>query len=127
MIERTMVFPALSFKPTVFFLGTDAEIEAVQNEENVRKKKIKDVVFEKNFSALEYTNSWGQRRILHKSPRKGVTFQMSYIDPDGVPAMHENYIKNNAECVDEKIYEEDDLLEHFARISEELVISILYL
>lgn len=92
MNESKKTFPALHIDYTVFFLGTDAEQEAAEAKETARAAELEKIIFSGDFIAAEYITERGQRRILHHSTRPGVVWQLSYIDPDGVPAMHENFI-----------------------------------
>lgn len=109
-------FEPLHIKPVLFFRGTPEEIERAENAEEAAAEAIKTIIYAPNFSALEIRKTYPRgtaREILHHSTRPGVLFQLSYIDPDGVPAMHENYIQTAPDAVPEAIHEERDLLAHF--------------
>lgn len=92
MTESKKTFPALHIDYTVFFLGTEAQQEENEAKEAARAAELAKIIFSGDFIAAEYITERGQRRILHHSTRPGVVYQLSYIDPDGVPAMHENFI-----------------------------------
>lgn len=113
MKESTITFENLNIEPTVYFLGTDEEIEEAERKEAQRAEDIKRVVLSPDFIALEYYTEKGARRILHHSTRKGVLFQLSYIDADGIPSMHENYIRTGKDAVNQSIGSLDDLTRHF--------------
>ena len=113
MKESTITFENLNIEPTVYFLGTDEEIEEAERKEAQRAEDIKRVVLSPDFIALEYYTEKGARRILHHSTRKGVLFQLSYIDADGIPSMHENYIRTEKDAVNQSIGSLDDLTRHF--------------
>ena len=109
MNEARKTFPALHIDYTVFFLGTEAEQEAGETKEAERAADLEKIIFSADFIALEYTTRQGQRRILHHSTRNGIQFQLSFIDPDGVPAMHESY----------KAADNEKLLRHFVLAGNE--------
>lgn len=113
MKESTIIFENLNIEPTVYFLGTDAEIEEAERKEAQRAEDIKRVVLSPDFIALEYYTEKGARRILHHSTRKGVLFQLSYIDADGIPSMHENYIRTEKDAIPQYIGSLDELTKHF--------------
>ena len=92
MREATTTLAPLHISNTVFFKGTEAEQAEAEAKETARAAELAAIITAPDFIALEYINSYGQRRILHRSTRRGVMWQLSYIDPDGVPAMHENYM-----------------------------------
>ena len=79
-----------------------------------RAEELKAVFFAPDFIAAEHRTESGAREILHRSTRPGVYFQLSYIAADGVPTMHENYIKTEEKqtapgCIDS----ESELYNHF--------------
>lgn len=129
MKKYNITLPALNIDHCLFFRGTDAEIEEAEQKENGRAEEIKKIIFSDGFRAMEYTNYNGQRRILHHSTRPGVMFQLSYIDPDGVPAMHENYIKDTSRAPldDSAIMDIKKLLRHYviASNSDPLTLTII--
>lgn len=93
-MKTTIAFPAQNISRTVAFHGTDAEIEAAEKTEQKSTEKILAIINAPDFIALEYRENYPNgdaRRILHRSTRPGVKWQLSYIDPDGIPAMHENF------------------------------------
>ena len=93
MTEQQITLEALNIDPKIYFLGTDEEQEKAEAKETARAAELEKIIFSEGFRAMEYINEYGQRRILHHSTRPGILFQMSYIGPDGVAAMHENYIQ----------------------------------
>ena len=114
---------------TVFFKGTEAEQAEAEAKEATRAAELAAIITAPDFIALEYINSYGQRRILHRSTRAGVMWQLSYIDPDGVPAMHENYVDIGGDPYEVgHINTESQLYIHFihAGNSDPLTIRILY-
>lgn len=127
-MKQRRTLAALNISNTVYFLGTDAEQEEAEAKETARAAELAAIITAPNFIALEYTSYNGQRRILHRSTRDGVRFQLSYIDPDGVPAMHENYISEGGDPYEAgHIGSERELYRHFihASNSEPLTLTIL--
>lgn len=114
MTESKKTFPALHIDYTVFFLGTEAEQETAEAKEAERAAELEKIIFSADFIALEYTTRRGQRRILHHSTRNGVQFQLSFIDPDGVPAMHESF----------KAADNEKLLRHFVNAGNNNKLSL---
>lgn len=114
MKETTRTLTPLNIDFKVYFKGTEAEQEAAEAKEAARAAELEKIIFSPGFIAAEYINSYGQRRILHHSTRPGVVFQMSYIDPDGVPAMHENYISAGGDPYEVgSIESREKLLRHY--------------
>ena len=108
-------FNALNIDTALFFRGTPEEIERARKQEETAAEAVKAIIYAPGFKALEIRKERPRgtaREILHHSTRPGVLFQLSYIDPDGVPAMHENYIQTAPDAVPEAIHEERDLLRH---------------
>lgn len=108
-------FEPLKIDPALYFRGTDAEIESARKLEETSAEALKAIIYAPDFQALEIRKQYPSgtaREILHHSTRHGVMFQLSYIDPDGIPAMHENYIRTAPDAVPEAIHEERDLLRH---------------
>lgn len=109
-------FEPLQIEPALFFRGTPEEIDRAENAEEAAAEALKAIIYAPGFKALEIHKerpTGTAREILHHSTRPGVLFQLSYIDPDGVPAMHENYIQTAPDAVPEAIHEERKLLAHF--------------
>ena len=109
-------FEPLGIDPALYFRGTDEEIDRAQDKEETAAEALKAIIYAPDFSALEILKEYPRgtaREILHHSTRPGVLFQLSYIDPDGVPAMHENFIQTAPDAVPESIHGERDLLAHF--------------
>lgn len=108
-------FNALNIDPCIYFRGTPEEIDRAQIKEETAAEVLKAIIYAPGFKALEIRKerpTGTAREILHRSTRPGVLFQLSYIDPDGVPAMHENYIQTAPDAVPEAIHDERDLLAH---------------
>lgn len=127
-MKHTTTLAPLHISNTVFFKGTLEEIQAAERKEASRADEIERIITAPDFIALEYISYNGQRRILHKSTRPGVKYQLSYIDPDGVPAMHENFISLGGDPYEVgHIGSERELYRHFihASNSEPLKITIL--
>ncbi len=112
---KTYHFDPLKIDPCIYFKGTDAEIDSARKQEETAAEALKAIIYAPGFKALEIRKerpTGTAREILHHSTRPGVLFQLSYIDPDGVPAMHENYIQTAADAVHEAIHDERELLRH---------------
>lgn len=120
MKEYYITLDPLQIDWKVFFKGTEEEQQEAEAKEAERAAEIEKIIFSADFIAAEYINYFGQRRILHRSTRPGVEFQLSYIDPDGVPAMHENFINvgGNPEEVG-AIHTKEQLLRHYVHEGNE--------
>lgn len=123
-MESVRTFPKIDISPDVYFLGTDAEIEDAERLEAERAEEFGRLFFSPSFVACEYVKESGARRILHRSTRPGVMFQLSFIAPDGVPTMHQNYIKTGSDAVPEAIHTGSDLLQFFASENIGEIISL---
>ena len=118
MKENTITFENLNIDPCYAFICTDEEIEATERKEASRAAELEKLFFSPSFVAAEYTQKSGAREILHHSTRNGVYFQLSYIAPDGVPTMHENFIRiEHKNHVNQAIDTKDDLLRHFVSLN----------
>lgn len=125
MTESKKTFPALRIDYNIFFLGTEAEQEASEAKEAERAADLEKIIFSADFIAMEYTTKRGQRRILHRSTRPGVVYQLSYIDPDGVPAMHENYVSTGGDPYEVgHIASREKLLSHFVHAGNDSPLSL---
>lgn len=127
-MKKRRTLAALNISNTVFFNGTLEEIQEAERKETARAEELEKIITAPDFIALEYISYNGQRRILHRSTRGGVKFQLSYIDPDGVPAMHENYISLGGDPYEVgHIGSERELYRHFIHASntEPLTLTIL--
>lgn len=115
MKENIKTFEPLKIDFNIYFLGTEEEQEEADAKQASRAAELETIIFSPDFIAAEYVNTWNQRRILHHSTRDGVIYQLSFIDPDGVPAMHENYINDGTGNPDEvgKIHNKSELIQHF--------------
>ncbi len=121
MKDKYIIFEPLKIDFNLYFLGTEEEQEEADAKQATRAAELERVLFAPDFIAAEYINSWSQRRILHKSTRPGIMYQLSFIDPDGVPAMHENYISDGTGNPDEvgKIHDRAELIRHFINNNNE--------
>lgn len=120
MKEKTITFKSLEIDPCYAFICTDEEIEAIEAREAERAAELERVFFAPGFTAAEYTQKSGAREILHRSTRNGVYFQLSYIAADGVPTMHENYIKvDHPNPINQAIDSKNDLFRHFVSMNLE--------
>lgn len=131
-MKTTITFPAQNISRAVVFDGTDAEIEAAEKAEQEANKKILDIINAPDFIALEYRVPYEKgdaRRILHRSTRPGVKWQLSYIDPDGIPAMHENFGNLGADPYEVGAIEaEERMVRHFVNkflFDKSLTIEVL--
>ena len=112
-MKRTIKLKAMDINPAIWFTGTDEEIEQAERKEARQAAKLEKIIFSPDFQQLTYTTTTGAIRSLHRSTRPGVMFQLSYIDPDGVPAMHENFIQTMTIYGVGKIQDKRDLIRHF--------------
>ena len=131
-MKTTITFPAQNISRTVVFDGTDAEIKAAEKIEQESTKKILSIINAPDFIALEYRENYPKgdaRRILHRSTRPGVKWQLSYIDSDGIPAMHENFVNLGADIEEVGAVEtEKRLARHFVNkflFDKSLTIEVL--
>lgn len=115
--RKNVLLKSLNINPVLFFLGTDEEIKEAEEKEARRAAEIEKIIFSPDFIAARYYTEKGATRILHHSTRPGVGFQLSYIDSDGIPAMHENFIKTSPDHVQENIQDKNHLLKHFVDIT----------
>ena len=126
MKEKTITFKSLNINPCYAFIFSDEEIEQAERKESERAAEIERVFFAPGFIAAEYRHESGAREILHHSTRNGVFFQLSYIAADGVPTIHENYIKvDHPNPVKQAIEGKADLLRHFIRLDEDITLKVL--
>ena len=123
---KQYTFKALNISAHTMFFGTNEEIEQAEKLENDRMQEIEKLIFSKNFYAIEYFTEYNQRRILHKSTRQGIAYQLSYIDSDNIPAMHENYIELSAIHENAHIGSKEDLLKHYLHQSNnnDLILNV---
>lgn len=117
---------SLNIDPCIYFLGTDAEIEEAERKERMQAEKIESIIFSDNFQGLSCWNTLGQELILTYSIRQGVLFQLTYIDRDGVPVMHENYIKTSKNHVNECIEPRENLIKKLVNMTleHEIILSV---
>lgn len=112
-MKKEIVLKSLNIDPVIYFSGTDEEIEQAERKEEKQSKIIENIIFSSDFQQLTYKTASGAIRSLHRSTRPGVMFQLSYIDPDGVPAMHENFIQTRIIYGVGAIQTKRDLIKHF--------------
>lgn len=112
-MKKTIKLKSMDIDPAIYFTGSDKEIEEAEKAEARQAAKLERIIFSDCFQQLTYTNHAGAIRSLHRSTRPGVMFQLSYIDPDGVPAMHENFIQTRTIYGVGKIQSKRDLIKHF--------------
>lgn len=115
-------FKKLNIDPCIYFLGSDEEIEKAEALEAARAAELEKILL--NNSMVYYTTLQGQKRYLHRSTRKGVAYQLSYEGSDGLPIMHENYIKTSDDHIDAAIGTKEDLIKHYI---DQLYVDDLYL
>lgn len=126
MKENIITFESLNIDPCYAFIFSDEEIEAAERKEEERAEELERVFFAPGFIAAEYKHKSGAREILHRSTRNGVYFQLSFIAADGVPTMHENYIKvDHPHPVNQAIESKSDLLRHFVRLDTDITLKVL--
>ena len=112
-MKRTIKLKAIGIDPCIWFFGTDEEIAKAEKKEARQAARIEKIISRPDFQQLTYTTAAGAIRSLHRSTRQGVMFQLSYIDPDGVPAMHENFIQTRTIYGVGAIHSRKDLIQHF--------------
>lgn len=112
-----ILLQSLDIDLVIYFTGSDEEILEAEKKEARRAAEIESLIFSGTFRQLTYTTETGQIHTLHHSTRPGVMLQLSFIDRNGVPVMHENYIKTAPETVNEFIHTKRDLLQHYVRKS----------
>lgn len=126
MKEKEITFKSLNIDPCYAFIFSDEEIEAAERKEEERAAELERVFFAPGFIAAEYRHESGAREILHRSTRNGVYFQLSFIAADGVPTMHENYIKvDHPHPVNQAIEQKAELLRHFVRLDADITLKVL--
>lgn len=85
-----LIIPPVTYKSTVYFIGTDREIEEAERQDE-RQIKQWAHIFSLDFNYFHFKNSIGQAVVLHRSTRPEAKYQLSFIDFDGVPSRHELY------------------------------------
>lgn len=114
-MKHHITLKSLDINPNIYFFGTNEAIEAAERKEQVQADIIKNIISAPDFIALEYRTKSGARRILHRSTRCGVLWQLSYIAADGVPTMHENYISIGR--TEEHTHTAAELYRHFVNLT----------
>lgn len=127
MTEKKITIDALNIDPAIYFSGAEEDIQNAEKIEAARAAEIERLVFCPSFLAMEYRTHHGARRILHHSTRPGVAFQLSYIDADGVPSMHENYIRTGEKADGAHIGNRAELLRHYVNqtLRKDITLTIL--
>lgn len=99
MARRTVQIPSITIEPTVVFFEEERPDEVRQYEEQraavreIWQSMLNDET--RTFRGAQFvTLGNGQTVILTRSVRENVDWQLSFIDRDGIPAMHEDYIQN---------------------------------
>lgn len=128
MIEKTVFLPSLGIDPALFFTGSEEEVDSFLEKEKCRQCELAKIFFAPGFRAAEVVKYNGAREILHYSTRPGVLFQLSYIAPDSIPVMHENYISTGGAGNVGAIHDKNDLLSHFSAYCNrnDLTLRVLY-
>lgn len=112
-MKRTIKLKSMDIDPKIYFFGTDEEIAKAEQTEARQAARIERIISRPDFQQLTYTTATGAIRSLHRSTRPGVMYQLSYIDSDGVPAMHENFIQTCTIYGVGAIHSRKDLIQHF--------------
>lgn len=120
MKEVVKKFKSLNISRVICFKGTEEDILKAEKMEEDAGKLVQSIYQNPSFMGMEwfetFTDKNGNvkkfRRILTKSTRKGVGFQLSYFDNYDKPTMHENYIRTSQDAVNECIHDEKDLLRY---------------
>ena len=125
IITRTI--KALHIDPTAYFFSDDATIIRLEAKESRQRKRVAEIIESPQMIAMEYVTDNGQRVILHRSTRPGIRYQLSFIDSDGIPSGHCNYIKEGTARENVAVHSRDDLLQHYVNLTLEkpLVVRIL--
>ena len=109
-----ILLQSLDIDPALYFTGSNKEIEEAEKKEARQAAIIEKLIFSEDIQQVTYTTEAGQIRSLHRSTRDGVKYQLSYIDPDGIPARHENYINQGADPENVgTIHTKADLIRHY--------------
>ena len=121
-----IVLNSLDIAPELYFLGTDQEIEQAERKEQERRDEIANIIFSPDFQYCYYMTDGGQAHVLHHSTRQGVKYQLSFIGADGVPTMHESYIKTGVTASHEAIHTKAELLQHFVNrtLNKDIILNI---
>lgn len=86
--------PVYNYSRTLAFEGTDEEIAEAEAKEKEVEDFFKDLINEEGFFAIEYDksgfNGYKFHRILTRSARQGVEYQLTYMQQDYTPTYHEN-------------------------------------
>lgn len=96
-MKRIFNIPPVTASPlAIFHRNDDPEMarEAVKHDIQSHNADYiwKAIVNRQDFEAAEYRLWNGAVRILSKSSRDGIDWQLSYIAPDGIPTMHGDYL-----------------------------------
>ena len=114
-MKKHITLESLNLNTNIYFFGTDEAIEEAERKEAKQAETVAVIISAPGFIALEYKTESGARRILHRSTRSGVFWQLSYIAADGVPTMHENFLNTDESSRNAEPLRE--LLRHFVTLT----------
>lgn len=114
-MKKNLTLKSLDINPNIYFFGTDEAIEEAERKEEEQAAAVSAIISAPDFIALEYKTETGAKRILHRSTRPGVFWQLSYIAADGIPTMHENF--NNTDESTRNAAPIRELLRHFVTLT----------
>jgi hypothetical protein len=87
-----------SFDPDVFFLGTDAEIEEAEKEDQRNRKKLLTAADQVRtgaanyaYSDTEHCNGRITRLVLHRSAKYGDDLQLTCLNYQGIEFLYPVY------------------------------------
>ncbi len=114
-MKKNLTLKSLDINPNIYFFGTNEVIEQAERKEEEQAAAVSVIISAPDFIALEYKTETGAKRILHRSTRPGVFWQLSYIAADGIPTMHENF--NNTDESTRNAEPLRKLLRHFVNLT----------
>lgn len=87
--------PAITMDPEIAFLGTDEEIEKLENQENECSAAWRKIIENPNFSAIGFQSGVDYHIVSRCTDNHG-KYRLTYLWNDGEkhimdPSMHENY------------------------------------
>ena len=112
MKDYNTIYESLNIDSLLYFRGSDEEIKQAEARTKERAEQLQRVFFAPGFFAAELITGNGSRQILHRSTRDGVLFQLSFINADGLPTMHGNYITTEG-AKEEAAHDAAELIRHF--------------
>lgn len=135
-MEKAISIPSITVDPKVMFYEDEQpdEFKAYNEQRVVVKNTWKDILNNENdiFQGAEFPvpGNNGQTIILSPSVREGIDWQLSFIDKDGVPAMHEDYYRNDSDNPNRsKLNNEDALISRltdYSLYNREITVRVLY-